>query len=575
MVTLLVRFPAGRYHATPPDHHVNEGQIEWPPSPWRILRAVLATGYNTLGWDGGVEMPWASRPPEIAQRLILKLARELPSYSLPCGVSAHSRHYMPITKFKNGREDTTLVFDTWARVGKNTLAVQWDVDLTEGEGRLLSELVARLGYLGRSESWIDARLAGPDDEIPFTNCVPEGELAPPGPGWEQVPLLAPQHPDEYERWYEASLSSALAPLQPPEGKKPNKTLRQKRAAAAEPYPPNLLACLQADTNWLRQFGWSQPPGSRRVFYWRPTDLLEPSAPRPTSGARRAPSVECMLLSLATDSGNDHALPPVTRTLPQAEILHRKLVGIVNRICGYSRVLSGCDKHGKPLAGLHEHAHVLPLDLDGDGHLEHILIWAPMGLDHDAQRTIRAARSTYTKGSVGELKIALEAAGALEDLRRLPEQLGRSIGSLLGPRDGACTWESYTPFVAPRYVKSRGKNSLAGQVQAELSVRGFPTSVSVEQMTRLDRAAEVRLLEPGEPGSGQEPKAVDLQFNRLRHFVRVRRNGPAPPADYGHPLQLRFAEPVKGPVCLGYGSHYGLGLFGAIDPVGDRAPFKGS
>jgi CRISPR-associated protein Csb2 len=564
---MLVQFPAGRYHATPPEHHVNEGQIEWPPSPWRLLRALLAAGYNTLGWDAGLETPWTSGPPDTAQGLILKLARDLPSYSLPSGLSTHSRHYMPTAALDKGRERTTLVFDTWARLKGRTLAVTWDAELTADETSLLADLVSRLGYLGRSESWIHARLAGPDDEIPFTNCVPEDQLAPPGPGWEQVPLLTPQDPGEYGRWREAALSGALAPLQAAAGKKPNKSLRQKQAAAAEPYPPDLIACLQADTNWLRQFGWSQPPGSRRVFYWRPRDLLEPSAPHPTSGACRAPSVECMLLSLATDSGNDHALPPVTRTLPQAEILHRKLVGIVNRICGYSQVLSGCDKHGKPLAGSHEHAHVLPLDLDGDGHLEHILIWAPMGLDHDAQRAIRAARSTYTKGSVGELKIALEAAGALEDLRRLPEQLGRSIGSLLGPRNGACTWESYTPFVAPRYVKPRGKNSLDGQVQAELSVRGLPANVAVEHIARLERTAEVRLLEPGESGSGRGTKAVDLQFNRLRHFVRVRRNGPAPPADYGHPLQLRFSEPVKGPLCLGYGSHYGLGLFGTSNRVG--------
>jgi CRISPR-associated protein Csb2 len=146
--------------------------------------------------------------------------------------------------------------------------------------------------------------------------------------------------------------------------------------------------------------------------------------------------------------------------------------------------------------------------------------------------------------------------------------------LLGPRNGACIWESYTPFVAPRYVKPRGKNSLDGQVQAELSVRGFPNSVSVEQMARLDRAAEVRLLEPGESGSGRQPKAVDVDFNRLRHFVRVRKNGPAPPADYGHPLRLKFTEPVKGPLCLGYASHYGLGLFGAINRVGEDAPDNG-
>src|SRR5690606_34470106 len=39
MPTVLVEFPGGRYHAPPWGHHVNEGQIEWPPCPWRLLRA--------------------------------------------------------------------------------------------------------------------------------------------------------------------------------------------------------------------------------------------------------------------------------------------------------------------------------------------------------------------------------------------------------------------------------------------------------------------------------------------------------------------------------------------------------
>lgn len=32
-VAVEFRFPARRYHATPWGNHVNEGLIEWPPSP--------------------------------------------------------------------------------------------------------------------------------------------------------------------------------------------------------------------------------------------------------------------------------------------------------------------------------------------------------------------------------------------------------------------------------------------------------------------------------------------------------------------------------------------------------------
>jgi CRISPR-associated protein Csb2 len=44
--TLAICFPAGRYHANPWDRAVNEGATEWPPSPWRILRALVATWHT-------------------------------------------------------------------------------------------------------------------------------------------------------------------------------------------------------------------------------------------------------------------------------------------------------------------------------------------------------------------------------------------------------------------------------------------------------------------------------------------------------------------------------------------------
>ena len=150
MPTVLLRFPGGRYHATPWGHHVNEGQIEWPPCPWRLLRALIATGYAKLGWD---VVPPAGR------RLIEALASTLPAYQLPTASAAHSRHYMPLGLLDKGREKTTLVFDAWANVGKGAMAIRWGCELDEEAITVLSDLVAHLGYLGRSESWVEGRVA--------------------------------------------------------------------------------------------------------------------------------------------------------------------------------------------------------------------------------------------------------------------------------------------------------------------------------------------------------------------------------------------------------------------------------
>ena len=40
------RSPGGRFHATPWGHHVNEGIVEWPPSPYRIVRALASSLYT-------------------------------------------------------------------------------------------------------------------------------------------------------------------------------------------------------------------------------------------------------------------------------------------------------------------------------------------------------------------------------------------------------------------------------------------------------------------------------------------------------------------------------------------------
>jgi CRISPR-associated protein Csb2 len=43
MVIIEFSFPAKRFHTTPWGSNVNEGMVEWPPSPWRILRGLIAT----------------------------------------------------------------------------------------------------------------------------------------------------------------------------------------------------------------------------------------------------------------------------------------------------------------------------------------------------------------------------------------------------------------------------------------------------------------------------------------------------------------------------------------------------
>lgn len=536
MPTLRLQFPGRRYHATPWGHHVNEGLIEWPPSPWRLLRALIACGFSTQGW---------TEIPPLAQQTINKLASVLPLFRLPPASAAHSRHFMPIGVLAKGREQTTLVFDTWANVGDGELLIHWPCELSGEEASLLQRLTVSLGYLGRSESWVDADLLANNQTVPTNfNAFPHQDGERPGREYEQVSLLAAIPPEEYLQWHQIKTESALAEFPLPSGtRKPPAKLLKARQKAVEPYPPNLISCLTKETVWWKDRGWSQPPGSQRVLYWRRNDSLQVSVP--TSSRRQSVKlVTTMLLSMTTPSGRRSALPSIARTLPQAELFHRAVVAKAangNRV--HCPELTGRSHKGEPLRHNHRHAHILPVDLDDDGHLDHVIVHAPMGLGEVAQRALRELRRTWMKGGVGELQLAIAAVGSFAVLRGLSNPLDRRIEQILGPRSGGHIWVSSTPYVPPRFLKRSGANTLVGQVHAELVTRGLPMAEHVEVL-----------------------KAETLS---LRHFVRRRQRGDAPPPmDVGFALELRFSKPVLGPLMLGYASHFGLGMFKArISPGG--------
>ncbi len=528
MPTLNLRFPGGRYHATPWGHHVNEGLIEWPPCPWRLLRALLASGFAHHGW---------SEIPPIARSLVGKLASVLPSYQLPAASAAHSRHYMPIGTLSQGKEKTTLVFDTWANVGDGEMLIRWPCELDALEHELLTRLVETLGYLGRSESWLEAELI--DDMPEAWDAVPcvEGEVR--GRGWEQVSLMAALSPKDYAEWQGQQMEMALASLPLPEGKKkPTQKLSKDREKALAPYPPDLLSCLTKDTAWWKGHGWSQPPGSTRVLYWRRSDSLQVGVP----AATRTPSIQpvtTMLLAVTTVSGNRSSLPSVTRTLPQAELLHR---AVVSRLGSGLRVecpeLTGKDESNVPMRCGHSHAHVMPLDLDHDGRIDHVLVHAAMGLRGAAQHAIRSLRRTWTKGGAGEIQLAVAAAGDVEVLRAFPSAMGDAITGLIGPAGGSTIWQSVTPFIAPKTIDRRSSRSIPAQVNAELRSRSLPEAVEVEIDSDLTKS--------------------------FRHYVRRRsRAGIQPKNESGLGLRIRLPVRVQGPLSLGYASHYGLGLFRAV------------
>lgn len=501
MPNFVFRFPAGRYHATPWGHHVNEGLVEWPPSPWRIVRALLATGFSKLGWRD---------PPVEAREMAEGMASVLPTFRLPRAIASHTRHFMPTDSKRP--EDRTKIFDAFAHVGKHAeLTVIWPAPLSAGAEDLLREIVPRLSYLGRAESVVEARLAADAD-------LPEGILASAGgvnrPDVEPIALLAPTTAVAYAAWLDEARS--LGDRGP--GMKAAK-------GNANPFPPDSFSALLVDTAFLQEHGWTQPPGSQRVIYYRP--LLSTSPVRAASRPRAVIEADTALLALASDTRHGDVLPLLYRALPQAELIHMGLASHLGDLdCPE---LTGRDLSGKPMEG-HRHVTIVPLDLGRCGHIDHFLLHAPMGLGSNAQRALRTIRKTYTKGALRPLFVRLVGLGALSEFVRLG---GEPVPDLAESR----LWTSKTPFVPPRHLKER-RHTLEDQVRAELAARGLPPATRIDVLSR--------------------DEIVARGFHR---FVRVRRDPrrrPLAPSFFG--LRIELERPVRGPIALGYASHFGLGLF---------------
>jgi CRISPR-associated protein Csb2 len=419
MPTLSIRFTGGHYHATPWDKAQNEGAVEWPPSPWRVLRALVSTGYCKLPeWQSG-EMP------DIAKSLFAKLLSILPAYWLPSATGAHTRHYMPI------KGSTTLVLDARAVVGTDhaPLLIRWDAALTPDEEALLASLAEHLGYLGRAESWCEAAFVPDDTPVDAGWCVPSSTVGiHAATATQTVVLIAPA---------------------------PDATVEQ-------------LLC---ETGALQENGWTHPPGSRKALYHIPArNAIGTTRPAPAARPSRRP-VEFMLFALSSSARSRSPMPLAIRTLPQAELLHRALASHVGKLVGDANATAARELLGIGSSG-HRHAHILPLSLLAtDNHLDHILVWAPGGLGGAAQDVLRRIRRTYMKGGVGELSVRFVGTGTAADFASIP-----ALRPTLGP---ARVWQSLTPLVLPRFRKKNGKNALEGQIAAELASRGLPAYESIE------------------------------------------------------------------------------------------------
>ncbi len=510
MLVIELRFPAGRYHATPWGRHVNEGALDWPPSPWRVLRALVAT------WH----LKAKSEIPEATIRgLIEALAAQLPAFELPPATAAHTRHYMPICEGKTSKP--TKVFDTFLHLA-GPLRIGWDVSLDPEQRRALDQLCRRLGYFGRAESLVEVTLLPePANFSPNARPLPDNEPVPAGA--ELIRLLCPLSPTEFSQWRTSQAPSAEGAATKPKGRSRTKT-------PAPTLPADLFDALHADTADLQAAGWTVPPGSRFVDYIRPADCLSTQPVR----ARRSPAARPTVARFAVSSA---VLPRLLKAVSVAERIHQALLARFPS-GNPPAVLSGRDAVGRPLAG-HSHLYIFCETNDPRDIVTHVTLFARDGFDPVCRRAVESLSKVWGHGG-HDLQLVLLGFG---DERTFTDC------RLFGP---ATVWRSLTPFVPTRHPKThrdgRPKRDAHGwwigspehDLRRLIAEAGLPLPAKLERLETI--VIGPRRLRP-------------LEFQAQRYHGEGRRAHSAPAA-----FRLTFPQPVLGPLAFGYAAHFGLGLF---------------
>jgi len=241
-------------------------------------------------------------------------------------------------------------------------------------------------------------------------------------------------------------------------------------------------------------------------------------------------------------------PKLTDAILLAERVHAALVSLSDG----SATFTGCDEEGRPLSG-HAHAYILPESVQAlgrgrVGEITSVTVYAPTGF---GSREIAALEALREVGGSGlDVQLTLLGLGRPENFGGTNAARGES--PLLAE---SRSWVSRTPFVPTRHPKATRagapkKDPASGQqigspeheLRRLLKLAGFPEPVAVEPVSFTEIAGE---------------RVGWSSFRRARSSGDGRRAGSA-----GYGFRIEFPAPVRGPVALGYGAHFGMGGFEA-------------
>jgi CRISPR-associated protein Csb2 len=533
MTVLELRFPAGRFHATPWGHHVNEGGVEWPPSPWRLLRSLVATWYLKARTEV---------TKETIRNLLNALAAQAPSFHLPNATNGHTRHYMPVIEGKN--EKTTKIFDTFIQISpQNAVLIAWNFDLPPDQLAALRILAERLGYFGRAESLVEAVVREEITQI-RPNAVPLAANEKVPSDKELVRLLSPVPSTEYDKWRIDFLAKTGS--SPEASGKATKKTSTKKTKGLE-VPPDLFSALEADTGTLQAAGWNLPPGAAWINYLRPSEAFAP-APRIRKASGKTKPTVARYAVVSSVS------PRIIDAVSVANRVHDALCKWSDQGNGPASVFTGIGSDGKRLVD-HRHAHIFCEANGPRDNITHLTVWADMGFDEQACLALRRLNKVWGHGG-HDLRLALIGIGSADTF---PDNKIFGVSKV---------WRSLTPFVPTRHAKTfrdgRPKMDEATGWQIGSAGHDFLRLLSLNPETAGAKIRQDKVISIGQTPNTRALRC--LQFQTTRHD-----GGGSRGHGEGGSFTVSFPKPVAGPLAFGYGAHFGLGLFVPVLESGSEKP----
>ena len=219
-------------------------------------------------------------------------------------------------------------------------------------------------------------------------------------------------------------------------------------------------------------------------------------------------------------------PPVEKTMHVADLVRRAAMSKFHQLFKRSDIPYTISGHSAdPLN--HSHALWMPHDQDGDGLIDHVAVYARGGFGRAEMQALGKIADIYNDSV--RMRVHFKRFRGMHELGQKCKLFEKHN-----------KWKSVTPYYPPRHIKKN--HDIKDQVEWEMSEGNLPGDL---ESVRIDSSPTIEIH--------KNKKTPVKEFEN-------RRNGKGPTTGMGVSLEINFKKPIRGPLALGYGKHFGLGMF---------------